>query len=92
MVYDESISSFIENHGWQVFGVHPDDVLIKVVMEFYAHLMSPNNAFIYVRRALVFFDEYSINAQYALLDEQDEHIQLAATITTTGLTQVLEDP
>ncbi|KAH1096972.1 hypothetical protein J1N35_013893 [Gossypium stocksii] len=89
--YAESIASIIEKHGGQVFCVHPDDVLTKVVREFYAPLMSLNNSFIYVRGTLVLLDAYSINAQYALLDEQDEHTQFTITVTIAGLTQVLQN-
>ncbi|KAH1113940.1 hypothetical protein J1N35_007318 [Gossypium stocksii] len=47
MGYTGPIYSVVEQHGWQLFFLHPDDVLTKVVKEFYAHLTSPNNAFIY---------------------------------------------
>ncbi|KAH1055746.1 hypothetical protein J1N35_033811 [Gossypium stocksii] len=81
----------VEKHGWQLFCLHPEDVLTKVVKEFYAHLASLDNAFIYVHSALVLFDEYSINTQYDLLESLNEHFQLVNTITTKGLNQVLED-
>lgn len=42
MRYDESVTSIIEKHDWQIFCVQSDDFLTKVVREFYAHLMSPN--------------------------------------------------
>ncbi|KAH1107048.1 hypothetical protein J1N35_010816 [Gossypium stocksii] len=62
MGYTEAISSAVEKHGWQLFCHHPDDVLTKVVKEFYAHLTSLDDTFIYVHGASVLFDEYSINA------------------------------
>ncbi|XP_016704202.1 uncharacterized protein [Gossypium hirsutum] len=66
MGYTEAISSIVEKHGWGIFCLHPDDVLPKVVKEFYAHITSFDNAFIYMRGASVLFDEDSINAQYGL--------------------------
>lgn len=89
--YDESISSIVDKHGWQIFCLHLEDVLTKVVCEFYAHITSPNNVFIYVPGASVLFDEYSINSQYDLSDVQDEHTQFTATITADCLNQVLQD-
>ncbi|KAH1107542.1 hypothetical protein J1N35_011310 [Gossypium stocksii] len=81
----------VEKHGWQLLCLHLDDVLTAIVKEFYAHLTSPNNAFIYVHSALVLFDEYSINTQNSLPEGPDEHSQFVKTITTKGLNQVLED-
>ncbi|KAK5803238.1 hypothetical protein PVK06_030881 [Gossypium arboreum] len=91
MGYTEAISSVVEKHGWQLFFLHPDDVITKVVKEFYAHLTSSGNAFIYVRSASVLFDEYSINVQYGLSEVPDEHPQLVKTVTVEGINQVLQD-
>ncbi|KAA3484553.1 hypothetical protein EPI10_006629 [Gossypium australe] len=41
MGYSEAISSVMEKYGWQIFCLHLDDVLTRVVKEFYAHLISP---------------------------------------------------
>ncbi|KAH1091177.1 hypothetical protein J1N35_018434 [Gossypium stocksii] len=79
--YTEAISSMVEKHGWQLFCLHPNDVLTKVIKEFYAHLTYLGNAFIYVCGASVLFDEYSINAQYGLREVLDEHSQFVKTIT-----------
>ncbi|KAA3480410.1 nucleolar protein 58-like [Gossypium australe] len=86
----EAISFMVEKHGWKLFFLYSDDVLAKVVKEFYAHLTSPDNAFIYVRDASILFDEYSINAQYGLPEGPDEQSQIDKTIIV-GLNQVLED-
>ncbi|KAH1097168.1 hypothetical protein J1N35_014089 [Gossypium stocksii] len=91
MGYDESISSIVEKHGWQIFHLHLEGVLTKVVREFYAHLTPLNNAFIYVRGVSVLFDEYTINARCGLHDGQDDHSQFAIIITVGGLNQVLKD-
>ncbi|KAK5840169.1 hypothetical protein PVK06_009052 [Gossypium arboreum] len=89
MRYETSISSVVEKHGWKIFCLHTKDILTKLVHEFYAHIASPKNAFIYIREVSVLFDEDNINAQYGLSDVQDMHSQLATTITPKGLTQVL---
>ncbi|KAK5771473.1 hypothetical protein PVK06_047677 [Gossypium arboreum] len=89
--YSEVISSIVEKHGRQIFCLHPDDIHTKVVNEFYAYLTSPDNAFIYVRGVSMMFDEDSINAQYGLSDDPDEHTQFVKTMTTEGLHQVLID-
>ncbi|KAH1097696.1 hypothetical protein J1N35_014617, partial [Gossypium stocksii] len=64
--YIEAISSVVEKHGWGISCLHPNGVFLKVLKEFYAHITSPDNAFIYVRGASILFDEESINAQYGL--------------------------
>ncbi|KAH1082784.1 hypothetical protein J1N35_022545 [Gossypium stocksii] len=91
MGYTKAISSVVEKHGWQLFCLHPDDVLTKVLKEFYAHLTSPDNVVIYIRGVSVLFNEYSINTQYGLHKGLDEHSQFVKTITTEELNQVLED-
>ncbi|KAH1082428.1 hypothetical protein J1N35_022189 [Gossypium stocksii] len=53
--------------------------------------MEKDNAFFYVRGVSVLFDEYSINAQYGLLESPDEHSKFVKTITIEGLNQVLVD-
>ncbi|KAH1064154.1 hypothetical protein J1N35_029141, partial [Gossypium stocksii] len=30
MGYDESVSAIVKKHGWQIFLLHPEDVLTKV--------------------------------------------------------------
>ncbi|KAH1114094.1 hypothetical protein J1N35_007472 [Gossypium stocksii] len=87
--YSKAISSVVKKHRWQIFYLYPDDVLTKVVPEFYAHLTSPKNAFIYVPSVSVLFNEDSINVQYGLPEDPDEHSQFIKTITTEGLNQVL---
>ncbi|KAH1082619.1 hypothetical protein J1N35_022380 [Gossypium stocksii] len=82
---------YTHNISKRPFCLEKDDVLTKVVRDFYAHLTSPNNAFIYVWGASVLFDEYSINAQYGLFDVHDEHTQFSARITMDDLNQVLQD-
>lgn len=62
MGYDELVSSIVEKHGWKIFCLDPDDVLGKVVREFYAHINSPDNPFIYVCGTSVPFDVDHINA------------------------------
>ncbi|KAL1182299.1 hypothetical protein V6Z11_A02G107500 [Gossypium hirsutum] len=89
--YTKVISSVVEKHGWKLFCLHLDDVLTKVVKEFYAHLTSLDNAVIYVHGASVLFNEYSINAYYGLPEGHDECSQFFKTITVEGLNQVFED-
>ncbi|KAK5811459.1 hypothetical protein PVK06_026794 [Gossypium arboreum] len=91
MGYTEAISSEVKKHGRQLFCFHLDDVLTKVVKEFYAHLTSPENVFIYVHGASLLFDEYSINPQYSLPKCPNEHSQFVETITAEGLNEFLED-
>ncbi|KAH1046652.1 hypothetical protein J1N35_037436 [Gossypium stocksii] len=81
----------MEQNVGRFFYLHPDDVFPKVVKEFYAHLNSPKNAFIYVRGSLVLFDTNSINTQYGLSDGLDENIYLVKTITTEKLKHMLTD-
>ncbi|XP_016681318.1 uncharacterized protein [Gossypium hirsutum] len=89
--YGPAISSIVEKHGWQILCLHLDDVLTKVVKEFYAHLTSPENAFIYVHGVLVLFDEDSINEQYGLPEGIDEHSEFVKAMTIEGLNPVLTD-
>ncbi|KAH1082572.1 hypothetical protein J1N35_022333 [Gossypium stocksii] len=89
--YDTSISSIVEKHGWKLFCSHSGNVLPKMVREFYTHLTSPNNAFIYVRVVPVQFDKDFINSHYNLPERPDEHSEFIAKITTKGLQQVLQD-
>ncbi|KAH1129870.1 hypothetical protein J1N35_001248 [Gossypium stocksii] len=91
MGYIEAISLVAQKHGWHLVCLHSNDVITKVVKEFYAHLTTPNNAFVYARGAMVLFDEYSINAKYGLPEGLDEHFQFVMTITVEELNQVLED-
>ncbi|KAH1056254.1 hypothetical protein J1N35_034319, partial [Gossypium stocksii] len=81
----------MEKCGWQFFYLHDDDVLTKVVKEFYAYLTSPDNAFIYVHDVLMLFDGNSINAKYGLSDSLNEHTQFVMFMTIEGLQQVLTD-
>ncbi|KAK5775135.1 hypothetical protein PVK06_043004 [Gossypium arboreum] len=90
MGYNVSISSIVRQYDGNFFFLHLDDVLTKIVHEFYAHLTSLNAAFIYVRGVSLFFDKDTINIQYVLFDIQDEHTQFAATITADGMNQVLQ--
>ncbi|KAH1056733.1 hypothetical protein J1N35_034798 [Gossypium stocksii] len=91
MGYTKSISSVVEQCGWQIFCLYLDDVFLQAVKEFYAHLTSIENAFIYVRGASVLFDVKSINAQYGLFDGPDEHTDLLKTMTIEELNHVLTD-
>ncbi|KAH1073320.1 hypothetical protein J1N35_025648 [Gossypium stocksii] len=91
MGYTEVVSSVVEKHGWGIFYLHPYDVLSKVVKEFYAHITSLNNAFIYVCCALVLFDKDSINAQYGLSKGPDEHADFVKAMSPECLVQVLVD-
>ncbi|XP_012442243.1 uncharacterized protein LOC105767285 [Gossypium raimondii] len=81
MGYDELVSPIVEEHGWKIFCIHLDDVLGKVIHEFYAHTTSPENPFIYVHETSVPFDEDHISAQFGLIDVQDEHTPFTETIT-----------
>lgn len=67
------------------FFLHPDDVLTKVVQEFYAHLTYPNNAFIYVKGTLILLDEDLINTHYGLHNVPNEHSHFPVTISAEGL-------
>lgn len=60
-----------------------------MVKEFYAHLSSFENAFIYVRGTLLLFDVDSINVQYRFFDGLDEHIDFVKSITVEKLNHVL---
>ncbi|KAL1081351.1 hypothetical protein V6Z11_D09G058600 [Gossypium hirsutum] len=91
MGYDESVSSIVEQHGWDIFCLHPEDVLGRVVREFYAHVKSVDSSFIYVRGTSIPFDEDHINAQFDLKKIQDEYTEFVDNITIEGLTQVLKD-
>ncbi|KAK5825665.1 hypothetical protein PVK06_020523 [Gossypium arboreum] len=91
MGYDKSVSSIMEKHGWQIFCIHPDNVLGKVAREFYAHITSSNNPFIYVRGISFPFDEDRTNAQFGLTDVQDKHTPFVENINAKGLNQVLKD-
>lgn len=62
-----------------------------LVQEFYAHINSPDNPFIYVKGKLVPLDEDNINAQLVLVVFQDEHTSFTENITVEGLNQVLKD-
>ncbi|KAK5825557.1 hypothetical protein PVK06_020406 [Gossypium arboreum] len=91
MSYTEAISSVVEQCEWQIFCLHPNDVFSKVVKEFYAHLTSPENTFIYVRGASVLFDSDSINAKYSLFDGPDEHADFVKIMTAKRLNHMLTD-
>ncbi|KAH1107841.1 hypothetical protein J1N35_011609, partial [Gossypium stocksii] len=80
MGYEKSISSIVEQHGWGIFYLHPEDILGRVVREFYAHIKSPDPPFIYVQGTFVLFDEDHINAQLGVRDVQYEHTEFAKNI------------
>ncbi|KAL1102262.1 hypothetical protein V6Z11_D05G351500 [Gossypium hirsutum] len=91
MGYTEVLSLVVKKHGWGIFCLNPDDVLPKIVKEFYAQITSPDNAFIYVRGASVLFDKDSINAQDGLSKCPDEHAYFVKTMSLEHLAQVLID-
>ncbi|KAH1039232.1 hypothetical protein J1N35_040975 [Gossypium stocksii] len=81
----------MEKHGWITFCLHPDNILTKVVKEFYVYLTSPKNAFIYVHGVSVLFDADLTNVQYGLPEGSDEHSQFVKTMMIEVLNQVLTD-
>ncbi|KAH1107522.1 hypothetical protein J1N35_011290 [Gossypium stocksii] len=87
MAYIEAISSIVEQHRWQIFCLHPNDVFPQVMKEFYAHLTSPEIAW----GALVLFDADSINAQYESLEGIDEHTDFVKIMTVENLNHMLTD-
>ncbi|KAK5812582.1 hypothetical protein PVK06_028017 [Gossypium arboreum] len=89
--YTEAISLVVEKHGLGIFYLYPDDVFPKVVKDFYAHITSLDNAFIYVSGTSVLFDEDLINAQYGLSEGPNKHADFVKTVSPERLAQVLTD-
>lgn len=66
--------SIVRTHNWATFCLHPRNIYTKMIYEFYAHLLIPENAFVYVREKLVLFDEEIINKHYYFTNKADEPI------------------
>ncbi|KAL1062948.1 hypothetical protein V6Z11_D13G113700 [Gossypium hirsutum] len=88
MGYDEYVYSIVETHGWNIFCLHPKNVLGKIVHKFYAYVNSLDSSFIYIKGTSIPFDEDHINAQSGLTGIQDEQTPFAESITIEGLNQV----
>ncbi|KAH1046895.1 hypothetical protein J1N35_037679 [Gossypium stocksii] len=78
--YTKAISTFFDKHGWGIFCLYPNDVFSKVVKKFYAHITSPDNAFIYVCNASILFDEDFINGQYRLFEGPNGYANFVKTM------------
>lgn len=62
-----------------------------MVREFYPHLTTPKNAFVYVRGKSMLFDKEVINSHYCLKNTIDEHTPFIEAIDEEGLKKVLQD-
>ncbi|KAK5836150.1 hypothetical protein PVK06_011906 [Gossypium arboreum] len=91
MGHTKAISAVAKKYRWGIFYLCPDNVFPKAVKEFYAHITSPNNAFIYVHDASILFDADSINAQYGLSEGPYEHVDFVKTMSPERLAQVFTD-
>ncbi|KAH1096934.1 hypothetical protein J1N35_013855 [Gossypium stocksii] len=61
MRYDESVSSIVEKHGWNAFSLQPEDVLGKIILEFYANVNLQDSPFFHARVPLIAEEDITPN-------------------------------
>ncbi|KAL4278173.1 hypothetical protein GQ457_03G018760 [Hibiscus cannabinus] len=96
--FPPNVMATISMHKWEKFVTHPSSVdpnqksiNVTLVQEFYAHLTSPTQSFVYVREEHIQFTAAKINKFYGLQNTADNHSKFVSGLKGKSNDFLLED-
>ncbi|KAL4332396.1 hypothetical protein GQ457_07G006000 [Hibiscus cannabinus] len=96
--FPPNVMATIAVHKWEKFGTHPGSIEpnqkainVNLVQEFYAHLRSPTQSFVYVRGEHIQFTAAKINKFYGLQNTADNHSKFVSGLKGKSNNFLLED-
>ena len=91
MGYPPFVHSVITMHNWKQFCVHPDDVCVPIVREFYANFTDEYQEVVFVRGKQVRIDSQAINRHFGITSAANEHTDFVASVDEASLNSVITD-